>query len=1191
MHRDIARLVVLLAVVRVLTVVACPAPAPTPSWLTHREQDWQLKHRVTRRRPATPRPSRDTESGCSRSHDLRDVTPSHAALCRCGLPSGPTTQGPPEPQGTERAPAGGSPLRSPEPHRTPLPSSPAAAAADDDADDESPRPSPAAAAAAAPIGDLDSGGPGGGSQNKRSRPAARSGGRRPQRRGARGRRGKTNGGRRPSVGTVGTRWELAAAAESAAAASDVTAPRAGQGHVPPAPPQPGPESARGGGCRAQATGLVIGALNIQSLKPKLLELSHELNQHQFDVLSLSETWLKPATPTKLLVLPGYSVARADRRDGRGYGGVAIITRDGLSSSILKMDFQSHSESRLESLWSRLRLDRGKQVVIGSLYRPPRHTVAALRADFEDLETQYQRIIIEFPRAAILLCGDLNCDLLKDTSDIACRRLTEFLSDYSLFQAVKSPTYTTGSLLDVCIVNNSHIVNSCNTSLCHFSPHCFTSVRITVPRPRSVPVTVRSRCLKRIDLDAFLADLHHADWEQVFTSQAVSDKWEAFLRSFMPVLDIHAPFKTISIRNPKAPPVSTATRDLMARRRVALAVRGRGSSQYRDINRAVRSAIRRDRRTDIQRRISEQGPTSTWRNLRSVISSKRESLRVQPDTSVDHLNDFFVSVGPNVAAEITSHGAAPELACRLPRVGACAFTVSPITLTMLVNALFSMRSSAACGADGLCVRVLKTGFPAVGGIILHIINTCLATSDYPDSWKHSIIHPIFKSGDPSDPSNFRPISIIPIISKLVERVVQRQLYYYLSSNFLLSPGQHGFRPRHSTETALMTVTDHILSATDGGEISLMCLIDLSKCFDVINHDILLRKLALYGIDTTWFSAYLRGHTQSVQLRDGTGRTQMSPPLANCMGVFQGSALGPLLFTVFANDMSLYTDGALVVQYADDTQLIVSGRKSELPALITRMETNLAALDRWFRANALKVNASKTQLITFGNRQNLRTVQHFTVSFRDAALEPCNEVKNLGLIFDSTLSWDAHVTSISRRCMGTLTGLSHVRHQLPDGVIATLVSALVLSHVRYCLSVYGNGSQKNLDKIQMIINFGARVIFGRRKFDHVSDLRERLGWLHVRDLADLCTLCLTHKVLKSGEPEALASVLHVNGDIRQRSTRQDSLLYVPRSRTEAGKRRFCSRAPSLYNSIPAGLAELGPRSFSRVLKRELLAAATE
>ena len=169
----------------------------------------------------------------------------------------------------------------------------------------------------------------------------------------------------------------------------------------------------------------------------------------------------------------------------------------------------------------------------------------------------------------------------------------------------------------------------------------------------------------------------------------------------------------------------------------------------------------------------------------------------------------------------------------------------------------------------------------------------------------------------------------------------------------------------------------------------------------------------------------------------------------------------------------------MQYADDTQVIVSGKKSELPVLISRMENSLASLEIWFRANALKVNASKSELITFGNRQNLRTLQNLEVAFRDTNLVPCNEVKNLGVIFDKPLSWDSHVGVVSGRCTGMLLGLSHVRHQLPQGVIAALVTALVLSQVRYCISVYGNGTKKNAAGVQKVLNFAAKVIFGRKK----------------------------------------------------------------------------------------------------------------
>ena len=177
--------------------------------------------------------------------------------------------------------------------------------------------------------------------------------------------------------------------------------------------------------------------------------------------------------------------------------------------------------------------------------------------------------------------------------------------------------------------------------------------------------------------------------------------------------------------------------------------------------------------------------------------------------------------------------------------------------------------------------------------------------------------------------------------------------------------------------------------------------------------------------------------------------------------------------------MFAEDAVVVQYADDTQILVSGKKSELNNVISKMERVLASLDIWFRGNGLKVNTEKTQLMLLGSALNLRNAPNFTVKFRDHALVPISETKNIGIIFDRTLNWDAHVTSVTRRCFGILSGLSHLRSRLPSSVISVLVNALVLSQVRYCIAIYGNGSRKNLSRIQTIINYGAKVIFGRKK----------------------------------------------------------------------------------------------------------------
>ena len=222
------------------------------------------------------------------------------------------------------------------------------------------------------------------------------------------------------------------------------------------------------------------------------------------------------------------------------------------------------------------------------------------------------------------------------------------------------------------------------------------------------------------------------------------------------------------------------------------------------------------------------------------------------------------------------------------------------------------------------------------------------------------------------------------------------------------------------------------------------------------------------------------------------------------------------------------------------------------------------------------------MVFGSRQNLRNLPRFKISFRDAELLPCAQVGNLGVVFDGALTWEAHVAELSRRCMGVLIGLSHARHCLPDGILKTIVTALVISRVQYCLTVYGNGSQKNFDRLQKILNFAARVIFGRRKFDHVSGLRDSLGWMPPKAMADVKTMVTAQKIISNGEPEALAAIFMNNSDARERSTRQDHLFHLPRSRLETGKRRFGYRAAALLNSLPPGVIEQRPAPFARAAK---------
>ena len=316
---------------------------------------------------------------------------------------------------------------------------------------------------------------------------------------------------------------------------------------------------------------------------------------------------------------------------------------------------------------------------------------------------------------------------------------------------------------------------------------------------------------------------------------------------------------------------------------------------------------------------------------------------------------------------------------------------------------------------------------------------------PNSWKLALVHPIQKTSKSVDVSNFRPISILPTIAKITERVVYEQLFSYFTSHHLFSSSQHGFRTNHSTDTALITVTEKVLEAMDRREVTLLRLLDLSKCFDVVPHKGLLRKLELYNVDTRWFTSYLADHFQQVVTQSQCGSRTLSAPLPNPIGTYQGSALGPLLYSIYANDLSLYAEDACIVQYADDTQVLVSGRPGDIGALTGNMERNLSQLSNWFGKNGMKINAQKTQVIALGTRQNIRQLPTFSIKFMGAAVSGSPTVRNLGVVFDQCMTFAPHTDDVVRRCTGILIGLSHSRHSLPRDTLSTLVQSLVISFV--------------------------------------------------------------------------------------------------------------------------------------------------
>ena len=374
--------------------------------------------------------------------------------------------------------------------------------------------------------------------------------------------------------------------------------------------------------------------------------------------------------------------------------------------------------------------------------------------------------------------------------------------------------------------------------------------------------------------------------------------------------------------------------------------------------------------------------------------------------------------------------------------------------------------------------------------------------------------------------------------------------------------------------------------DRGEVSILVLLDLSKCFDVVPHEKLLQKLTLYGIDNRWFRNYLDGHTQQVQIRStADGSTILSQTKENTIGVYQGGSLSCILFMLYANELGLYVPNSVtVVQFADDTQLLISGKKGDLTLLVKTMEDALSALYQWFCANGMKVNATKTQMVVLGTPAMLRNMPPVEIRFCGSAVHDSGVVTNLGVTMDRHLNYQSHIDIMTRKCTGVLVALNHARHVIPKSVLKPIVQGLVISIVRYVLSVYGTCGEQQMRRVQKVLNFCARVVTGRHRYEHVSDVFHKLRWMCASELLYYHILCMVHNVIVAELLKAIASTIRETGDQRYtHATRNSALITLPHIRTEAGRRRLHYSAVNSYNQLP-----FTPHitSFRRQLKRCIL-----
>lgn len=459
----------------------------------------------------------------------------------------------------------------------------------------------------------------------------------------------------------------------------------------------------------------------------------------------------------------------------------------------------------------------------------------------------------------------------------------------------------------------------------------------------------------------------------------------------------------------------------------------------------------------------------------------------------------------------------------------------------------------------------------------MINKSFTLGIFPKCLKIARVVPLYKGGCRSLPENYRPISILPIFSKVFEKIVHKRLYDYLEKKNILSESQFGYRRGVSTVHAVHCLINHVRTALDRGESALVVFLDLAKAFDTVPHATLLQKMEHYGIRDNclkWFQSYLQGRQQFVYV----GGKSSSISNVHC-GVPQGSILGPLLFTIMLNDF--YKSNALpAISYADDTAIFSCN--SDISKLEESVNDNLSMVNAWMCANKLKLNLNKTKYMIFSNKLKPRISR---VSVENTVINECEQYKYLGILLDRKLSFMNHVKALTSKLAFCSHLMRHSSYQLNTKQKLIIYQAYAAPLIRYGISIYGSAPHNSLKQLEVLQRKLVRSFRRHSQRTPTRQLYKKLG-IHTVHQSWKYEICLLMHAITHQEAPGILSSLLARPVSHDHYTRQVNLIRKPKCRLALAQKDLSWAGPDQWNGLPAYLRQLNHAKFKYQLYKYLI-----
>ncbi len=500
------------------------------------------------------------------------------------------------------------------------------------------------------------------------------------------------------------------------------------------------------------------------------------------------------------------------------------------------------------------------------------------------------------------------------------------------------------------------------------------------------------------------------------------------------------------------------------------------------------------------------------------------------------------------------------------------TFSPVTVKEILKLM--TQTMKTCELDPLPSHLLRQCLEPLAPAVAKIVNASLSEGIVPLPLKEAIVRPMIKkpSLDKDSFRSYRPLSNLKQISKILEKAAACRLTDHLVSQNLFDPYQSAYRKGHSTETALLHVVSDAKVAMDNKKGTLLVLIDLSAAFDTIDHSILINRLQQrFGFDGTvlaWLRSYLKDRTQKVVIGDSA-----SDPAELTQGVPQGSVLGPLLFSLYVQPIGdIVRNHELGYHhYADDLQLALTYylNHTSLQASLRRIELCIAEIKNWMALNYLSMNDGKTEFLPIAPKSAAPLLDGVTVRVGDALVPAATSVRNLGAHLDRHLDMTTHVSMVISSCYLQLWHIRQINKYLPRKTRERVVNALVTPRIDYCNSLLHGMSETNFNRLQVLQNDAARLIFGLPRWERATPIRQELHWLPVRQRVEYKTLVFVYKSLHDAAPAYLQQLVCRAVTTRNLRSGNKNMLVVARTRSKTGDSAFEIAGPILWNSLPTHL----------------------